>query len=335
VDGSRPLADDCLVCQAGCILLSVKASSSGDFLNESTKGSIVLDACLPLSRRAFLRGGTLLLTASTALKSNPLFALDQAPTLQIGLITDLHYADKPPSGTRHYRETAAKLEEAAAQFAKEPPTFMVELGDLIDAADSVESEQRWLSQINHAFSAISKDRHYVLGNHCVDTLTKDEFLGSVEQARSYYSFDRGGWHFIVLDACFRSDGGPYGRRRSKWDDANIPSDEIDWLRSDLKATRGQVIVFAHQRLDGNDKHCVRNAATIRTLFNESGKVLAVFQGHSHQNDHKELDGIHYCTLAAMVEGSGAESNGYSRLKIHTDGVLAVEGFRRQKSYRWA
>ena len=30
---------------------------------------------------------------------------------------------------------------------------------------------------NREFSAISKDRHYVLGNHCVDTLTKDEFLG--------------------------------------------------------------------------------------------------------------------------------------------------------------
>jgi hypothetical protein len=38
--------------------------------------------------------------------------------------------------------------------------------------------------INREFSAISKDRHYVLGNHCVDTLTKAEFLEGVEQKQN-------------------------------------------------------------------------------------------------------------------------------------------------------
>ena len=43
--------------------------------------------------------------------------------LHIGLVTDLHYADKPPAGTRHYRETLAKLAEAAEQFEKDKPRF--------------------------------------------------------------------------------------------------------------------------------------------------------------------------------------------------------------------
>src|SRR6185436_16507773 len=60
-----------------------------------------------------------------------------------------------------------KLVEAAAQFEKDKPTFVVELGDLIDAADSVETEQRYLKTINREFSVISQDRHCVLGNHCV------------------------------------------------------------------------------------------------------------------------------------------------------------------------
>jgi hypothetical protein len=71
-----------------------------------------------------------------------------------------------------------KLSEAATQFEMDKVAFVVELGDLIDAADSVDVEQSYLKTINREFSAISKDRHYVLGNHCVDTLTKQEFLAS-------------------------------------------------------------------------------------------------------------------------------------------------------------
>ena len=140
-----------------------------------------------LSRRAFLAHGTLVLAAA-ATKPSPLIAEDEKQPLRIGLITDLHYADKPPAGTRHYRETPDKLQEAARQFERDHPTFLVELGDLIDAAASVDVEQRYLKSINRDFSAICKDRHYVLGNHCVDTLKKEEFLGTVEQKQSYYSF---------------------------------------------------------------------------------------------------------------------------------------------------
>jgi len=289
---------------------------------------------IPISRRAFLQGGTLLLAAASNRTGSLLGADDGPPVLRIGLVTDLHYADKPAVGTRYYRETLTKLAEVVAQFQKERPDFLVELGDLVDAADDVATERQWLVRINQEISKISQDRHYVLGNHCVDTLTKAEFLEGVEQAKSFYSFDRNGFHFIVLDACFRADGLPYGRKNSRWDDANLAPAEVDWLRADLEATRKQTIVLAHQRLDGSDKHCVKNAAAIRTLLEDSQRVLAVFQGHSHQNDHKEIGGIHYCTLAAMVEGSGAESNGYSRLDVQADGTLAVQGFRRQKTYRW-
>lgn len=287
-----------------------------------------------LGRRSFLQNGTLLLAAAATIDASSLRADENKDRLRVGLITDLHYADKLPSGTRFYRETLAKLGEAAAQFEKHKPTFVVELGDLIDAADSVETEQRYLKAINREFSAISKDRHYVLGNHCVDTLTKDEFLGGVEQKQSYYSFDRGAFHFIVLDACFCNDGKPYGRKNSKWNDANIPAAELEWLQADLKSTNKKTVVFAHQRLDVSNNHGVKNCPEIRKIFEVSGKVLAVFQGHSHQNDLKDIGGIHYCTLKAMVEGSGAENNGYSLMEIDQDGTIRLTGFRKQKGYDW-
>lgn len=285
---------------------------------------------LRLGRRAFLRTGTLSLAASNV-SAESLLA-DVGKPLQVGLVTDLHYADKPAAGTRHYRETLDKLAEAAGRFEKDKPDFVVELGDLIDAASAVETELGYLKTINGVFSAISQERHYVLGNHCVDMLTKEEFLGGVERKQSYYSFDRGGFHFVVLDACFRSDGQPYGRKNSHWTDANIPAAELDWLKTDLTATDKKVIMFAHQRLDVSNNHGVKNCFEVRKVLETSKKVLAVFQGHSHQNDYKEINEIHYVTLVAMVEGSGAENNGYSVMELRPDGAIRLSGFRKQKNY---
>lgn len=286
-----------------------------------------------LRRRAFLNNGTLTL-AVAAISPSRLFAAEKTE-LRVGLVTDLHYADQPPAGSRHYRETLDKLEEAAVRFEKDKPDFIVELGDLIDAADSVDTEKQYLATVNREFSTICKDRHYVLGNHCVDTLTKSEFLGGVEQESSYYSFDRAGFHFVVLDSCFRSDGQPYGRKNFKWTDANVPPAELEWLKADLHSTANKVIVFAHQRLDVSTGHGVKNNQEIRKVLEASSKVLAVFQGHSHRNDLREIGGIHYCTMVAMVEGSGAANNGYSILSLDgRRGTIRVEGFRKQADYRW-
>jgi len=137
----------------------------------------------------------------------------------------------------------------------------------------------------------------------------------------------------VLYSCFRSDGQPYGRRNFQWTDANIPAAELEWLEADLRATDKPAVIFAHQRLDVDGNHGVRNNAAVRNVLESSRKVLAVFQGHSHANDLEEIGGIHYCTLAAMVEGSGAENNGYALLEIAPAGTLELTGFRRQKSQR--
>lgn len=291
-------------------------------------------AVLKANRRAFLSDGALIITAG-AISARSVRAFEHPPVVRAGLVTDLHYADKPPAGTRHYRETLGKLEEAAIEFERSQLSFVVELGDLIDAAETVATEQSYLKTINRKFSQICNQRHYVLGNHCVDTLTKEEFLAGVEQQKSYYSFEEGGIHFIVLDSCFRADGVAYGRKNFRWTDANIPEKELEWLRSNLASTTKPVVVFAHQRLDVNNDHGVNNNAEVRTILEQSGNVLAVFQGHSHKNDLREIGGIHYCTLVAMVEGSGESNSGYSILEIAANGTLKLQGFRNQSSRSWA
>src|SRR5687768_8718283 len=198
-----------------------------------------------MTRRPFLHNGPLLhLAAGRAGSPLQVLGTEQSQRrVRIGLVTDLHYADKPPSGTRYYRETLTKFAEAAGEFQKLKPDFVVELGDLIDAADSVEAEKKYLATINKEFAALPGDKHYVLGNHCVATLTKDEFLEGVRRKKSHFSFDAGGHHFVVLDACFRADGQPYGRNNFKWNDANIPEEQVEWLRDDLRTATGKAIVL--------------------------------------------------------------------------------------------
>ena len=197
-----------------------------------------------LDRRSFVSGGSLyLLGAGLGLShASNLFADESKRAVRLGLVTDLHYADKPPAGTRHYRETLAKLEDAARQFQQDRPDHVVELGDFIDAADSVEVEQEYLKRINKDFSALPGKKHYVLGNHCCWTLTKEEFLDNCAARKPFYSFDRGGFHFVVLDRNhLRTEGGdvPYDegnyfahpRLRGYAD-----REQLEWLRADLAAT---------------------------------------------------------------------------------------------------
>jgi predicted phosphodiesterase len=291
-----------------------------------------------MGRRALLRDGSLvLLGAALAQAAGELLAgepREAPPPVRFGLVTDLHYADRPPAGSRHYRESLTKLTEAAEQFRQARTDFVVELGDFIDAADTVEQERAYLKQVHQAFSQLPGTQHYALGNHCVYSLTKPEFLETVGRKQTYYSFDVGGRHFVVLDACFRHDLQPYGRKNAEWTDANIPADEVEWLRADLSKTKAKTIVFIHQRLDVEPPYGVKNAAEIRKVLETSGQVVAVFQGHHHRNDYRQLGGIHYCTLVAMVDGSGPEENGYAIAEFSADGSLRVTGFRKQQGYAW-
>jgi hypothetical protein len=113
----------------------------------------------------------------------------------------------------------------------------------------------------------------------------------------------------------------------------IPPGEREWLTKDLAAASGPAVVFVHQRLDTEDVHAVASAPEVRRILELSGKVSAVFQGHSHQNDYRDINGIHYCTMRAVIEGSGAANNGYAEIAVFHDGGVKVEGFRAQQSYK--
>jgi alkaline phosphatase len=257
---------------------------------------------------------------------------DDKPAIRFGLVTDVHHADKPEWGTRYYRESLTKLREGVAQFRRADIALLIQLGDLVDAAKELDTETQWLKEAVGVLRGTEVEMHSVLGNHCVQTLTKAQFLAEAGRERSHYAFDRGGYRHIILDACYRRDGVSYDAGNFDWKDTEIPPAQRGWLKLQLEQAPSRAIVFVHQRLDIPGVHTVASASEVRQILESSGKVVAVFQGHSHQNDYREINRIHYCTMRAVIEGSGVENNGYSVVSLFGDGRIAVKGFRAQRNY---
>jgi alkaline phosphatase len=260
-------------------------------------------------------------------------ALRAAPgRVRLAVLTDVHYADRDPACSRHYRDSIAKMRQAAEMLAAASPDLAVELGDFIDEAPTAAMEASWAKTIDAEFRRLAPERHYVLGNHCIWTLTKSRFMAAVGAKRAHYSFDRAGWHFIVLDGCWRADGVEYGARNNRWQDSEIPPAQRRWLQSDLASARGPVVVFVHQRLDPHGDHTVASAAAVRAILEKSGNVELVLQGHSHANDRQDITGIPYVTLAAMIEGPGLENNAFGLLELSAGG-MSLTGYGRQQSLK--
>jgi alkaline phosphatase len=247
----------------------------------------------------------------------------------IGLVADVHYADRDPWGTRHYRDSAAKLTRFVETMKRHRVAFAVVLGDLVDKGKDLATETAYLACIEAVFRRFEGERHHVLGNHDVATFTKEQFVGAAGMPAAHYAFDAGGYHFVVLDACYRRDGEPYGAGNFEWTDTAIPLTEQRWLAADLAAATSPCVVFVHQRLDDDgNPHTVKNAPEVRRLLERSGKVVAVFNGHDHRGGYSRIGGIHYVTLRAMVEGAGPENNAYALARVAAAGIR-VRGFGRQ------
>ncbi|MGM0507509.1 MAG: metallophosphoesterase [Bacteroidota bacterium] len=288
-----------------------------------------------MNRSDFLRTcGTWIATTTLLPPLTRPFGSSQS-TVRLGVVTDPHYAELPTWTTRHYRESLSKLSEAARLFNREQVDALLELGDLVNGAEEDNEEHARVAE--QALALYQGPRYHVLGNHDLDALSKEEFQSiirneGIPSSDTWYSTTIGGFRLLVLDACFMEDGTPYDSGNYHWQDTWIPREQLDWLQNELNREPIPTIVAVHQCLSGDEPHRVKNAAEVRSILSESGQVLAVFQGHQHQGGHEQIDGIHYVTFRAVVEGSGESENAYSTAEIRTDGSIAITGYRRATDY---
>jgi len=289
-----------------------------------------------LSRRKFLGiAGT---TAAGLMLSPELFAKNsEKPIIRFGMISDVHYANREPAGTRFYNQSLTKVQEAIERMNQEKLDFAIELGDFKDqdAVPNEASTLKYLTDIESVFRKFQGPTYHVLGNHDVDGISKQQFLERVEntgipKTKSYYSFNQKGIHFVILDGDFTKDGKAYDHGNFSWDDSFIPENQVNWLKDDLKKNSLPVVVFVHQMLGHwrDVKLEIQNAAAVRQILEQSGKVLCVFQGHVHEESYNLINGIPYYSVNAVVDGDGPENSAYMIVDVYKDGSLKIDGFRR-------
>jgi predicted phosphodiesterase len=293
-----------------------------------------------IDRRVFLKASaaTLAGVGVTNISCHSLRKGKSAYRVRFGMVTDIHYADANTKGTRYYRHSLDKLTECVQLLNEQKVDFLIELGDFKDQNTPPQEAKTlaYLQEVEKGLQQFSGPIYHVLGNHDVDSISKAQFLAHVtntdqDRSRTYYSFDRGGIHFVVLDANYQSNGSDYDHGNFDWTDTNIPSQELAWLEQDLAASPQPTIVCIHQLLDGKGDVYVNNAAAVRQILQKSGNVLAVFQGHHHAGSLQSIEDIHYYTLKATVEGPAPENNSYAIVEVKSNLDIVVTGYRNAVS----
>jgi len=292
-----------------------------------------------ITRRDFLKASAI---GIAGLSFTQLSALAEGNNnvIRFGIVTDPHYGDLDTAegGSRFHRQSLDKMAECVDLMNKEKVDFLIELGDFKDAAPKGDQQQtiEYLKTIESIYQKFQGPKYHVLGNHDVDCITKEQFMANIKNTDikdglSYYSFDKNGVHFVVLDANYRKDGVSYAPGNYSWKSANIPQAELDWLKQDLQKAQGPAVIFVHQLLDGDGDHYIDNSSQVRKVLEDAGNVLAVFNGHNHGGQYNLTNNIHYYTLKAMVEGSGEENSSYAIVEVHKDNSMTVTGYRRAVS----
>ena len=260
--------------------------------------------------------------------------------VRIGLVGDVHYADAPDRHAKSFRMSAVKLAQAVEFLRLARADALVELGDFKDQDDPPAPARTaaYAQSIEAVLGRFPGPLYHALGNHDLDSLSAAEFQDCIANTglppdRTFYSFELRGLHGVVLDANFLADGGRCVRGDVNWTEPHIPPPQLEWLRRDLAAAPGPAAVFLHHRLDPapDERFTVRNAAEVRAVLEQSGRVRAVFQGHDHAGGLSRIDGIPYYTLEPMFGSAEPADTAYALAEFFPDGRVTVAGHGRART----
>lgn len=214
---------------------------------------------------------------------------EQEKPLKFAIASDFHAQDVPDG-----EERIASFIRAAKD---EKVDFIIELGDFcrLDSASQVYLK---------LWDSFEGDKYHVIGNHDMDSYTPEEYVAGMKMPGRYYSFDKGDFHFIVLDGNNLYDGKEYTHyaKANYYVDpkmrAFIDPEQMAWLKQDLAATDKKCVLFSHQSIE----QFLNNGATVRQILEEENrragfkKVVLAFGGHNHSNYTKEINGITYMQI---------------------------------------
>jgi 3',5'-cyclic AMP phosphodiesterase CpdA len=304
------------------------------------------------SRRVFLKSaGALALGAAfspslRAAAPNPV----RKRQLRVAHLTDVHVSpgNGSPAGM------AAAIRHAQAQADR--PEFMLFGGDCVGDSLGTPKDQvlgQW-DVWNHVFDAEVKLPHAVcLGNHDILgwsrrgdlAAARDPDYGKVLGMRRlglkerYRSFDRAGWHFVLLDSMQIDYANGQGYI------ARLDDEQFAWLEGDLATTpvTTPICVLSHipimsaaAFLDGDlvgagswvvpGAWMHVDARKIQNLFRQHANVKVCLSGHLHMVDDVTYLGVRYLCNGAVCgawwKGSHYEFGpAYALLDLYDDGSV--------------
>lgn len=271
----------------------------------------------------------------------------QQPLFSFGVMADVQYCDCDNAGTRHYRSSIRKLQEAVDTLNQKDIEFVMSLGDFIDRNFSS------YDTLNQITDQLKVPLHHAIGNHdyAVDVAHKKEVPKVLGLKKRYYAFEKAGWRFIALDGNYVSiHGTPEGDQRHEtamtmlqelkdkkapnaydWNGA-VGSEQLQWLEKQLaqaEKKNEKVILFCHFPLTPeNGAELLWDAQEVRALLKNKDHVFAYFNGHAHHERYLQDDGLHYLTFAGMVE---EETNAFSIVDVYED-HLEIHGYGQSSDH---
>jgi Icc protein len=249
--------------------------------------------------------------------------------ITVAFVTDLHFGPEV-----RWNGKLRKLSHHAGDLAKAfvarvndavKPDLVVNLGDDIED-ESLEIDRARYGECQAILRTTNAELVNVAGNHDVINLNRDD-LAKVwrRDGPLFYSFDRKGFHLVVLHTLERKDV-----------DVRIPHAQLEWLAADLAATKLPTIVLMHHSASEQDLSdsfwfhavphlaLVKERAELRAILEASGKVKVVINGHVHRNHFDVIRGIPYITIQSLIENLDEDAPGRPAAAY---GVLTIDDRR--------
>ena len=202
-----------------------------------------------------------------------------------------------------YSRAEERLEIIRRRAEDEKVDFVISLGDF---CHNVKKSAHVIKQ----YADFPMPVYHVLGNHDADETTFEEVLQAYRMENDFYSFDRNGFRFIVLNSSnLLVDGeyihyslGNYFKHPDKREYFSWQA--IDWLAGILQESPLPCILFSHASLeresDGGDGS-VHNRDQVIPIIREAnrrcpGKVRMAINGHMHRNGLSIQEDVVYLDL---------------------------------------
>ena len=310
---------------------------------------------MPLSRRDFVTGS---LAFGTAVSTLP-FAVGsttapRARRLRIAHLTDLHIQPELEA-TRGVAACFAHVQSLPERLGYDGPDLIVTGGDTIMdgfEADKARTTIQWDLWRKTKADHCSLEVHSVVGNHDVWGWAKAKAGATGEEPlygkqwacaefgrdKPYTSFDRGGWHIVLLDSTFPFQESYIGK---------LDEPQWDWLVADLAAVEPTtpVIIFSHIPIHSATALAVagptgRQGSAINVpggvihvdgdrllkLFVERRNVKACVSGHMHLVEQLDFQGVRHLCNGAVSAGwwKGLHRGtdfGYALVDLFDDGTV--------------